>query len=183
MTAGMFSVAWAISYNRKKFPWRTVIWGVILQFVLALFILKTPWGEAFFGFAGKAVNKLNDFASDGTKQVFGAVADQKYLSDKFDPAHSFVLGIVIVGTIIIVACVSSLLYHWGILQKVVHAAAWVMRKVMGTSGSGGSSGKGGSGGKGGGSGLRTQLSGARRVIGRVEPSLFGIAGVVSDLMA
>ncbi len=51
-------------------------------------------------------------------QVFGAMADQKYLSDKFDPGHSFVLGIVVIGTIIIVACVSSLFYHWGILQKV-----------------------------------------------------------------
>jgi len=131
----MLLVAWAISFNRKQFPWRTVIWGLGLQFALALFILKTPWGEAFFGFAGRAVNKLNEFASEGTRQVFGVVADQKYLADKFDPGHSFILGIVVVGTIIIVACVSSLLYHWGILQKVVHAAAWVMRKVMGTSGS------------------------------------------------
>ena len=131
----MLLVAWAISYNRKKFPWRTVMWGLGLQFTLALFILKTPWGEAFFGFAGRAVNKLNDFASVGTMQVFGVVADQKYLADKFDPGHSFILGIVVIGTIIIVACVSSLLYHWGVLQKVVHAAAWVMRKVMRTSGS------------------------------------------------
>ena len=131
----MLSVAWAISYNRRKFPWRTVIWGVILQFALALLILKTPWGKAIFELAGKAVNKLNEFASDGTRQVFGVVADQKYLADKFDPAHSFILGIVVVGTIVIVACISSLLYHWGILQKVVHAAAWVMKKIMGTSGS------------------------------------------------
>ena len=47
----MLSVAWAISYNRKKFPWRTVIWGVGLQFTLALLILKTPWGKAIFEFA------------------------------------------------------------------------------------------------------------------------------------
>ncbi|HSY18571.1 MAG TPA: nucleoside transporter C-terminal domain-containing protein [Candidatus Acidoferrales bacterium] len=131
----MLSVAWAISYNRKKFPWRTVIWGIILQFALALLILKTPWGKAVFEVAGKAVNKLNEFASDGTRQVFGVVADQKYLADKFDPQHSFILGIVVIGTIIIVASISSLLYHWGILQKVVHAAAWVMKKIMGTSGS------------------------------------------------
>jgi CNT family concentrative nucleoside transporter len=131
----MLLLAWAISYNRKKFPWRTVIWGLGLQFVLALLILKTLWGGKFFEFAGKAVNKLSDFASDGTKQVFGAMADQKYLSGKFDSTHSFVLGIVVVGTIIIVASISSLLYHWGILQKVVHAAAWVMQKIMRTSGS------------------------------------------------
>src|SRR5579862_5731015 len=131
----MLAVAWGISYNRARFPWRTVIWGVMLQFALALLILKTPWGKAVFELAGKAVNKLNEFASDGTRQVFGVMADQKYLADKFDPPHSFILGIVVIGTIIIVASISSLLYHWGILQKVVHAAAWVMKKIMGTSGS------------------------------------------------
>ncbi len=44
----MIAVAWAISYNRKLFPWRTVVWGVGLQFTLALLILKMPWGEKLF---------------------------------------------------------------------------------------------------------------------------------------
>jgi CNT family concentrative nucleoside transporter len=44
----MISIAWAISYNRKLFPWRTVIWGLGLQFTLALLILNTQWGKEFF---------------------------------------------------------------------------------------------------------------------------------------
>jgi len=44
----MIAAAWAISYNRKLFPWRTVVWGLGLQFVLAILILKTPWGADFF---------------------------------------------------------------------------------------------------------------------------------------
>jgi CNT family concentrative nucleoside transporter len=131
----MVAAAWAISYNRKLFPWRTVAWGLGLQFTLALFILKTPWGEDFFGFANKVVVKLQVFANVGTKFVFGPLADEDLMGQKFGPDHALVFASVVMGTIIIVACISSLLYHWGVLQKIVHAIAWCMRKVMGTSGS------------------------------------------------
>jgi len=131
----MIAVAWAISYNRKLFPWRTVVWGVGLQFTLAWLILKTPWGGELFEFAGKVVTKLREFSTVGTKFVFGPLADENLLTDKFGPDNSVIFAILVMGTIIIVACISSLLYHWGILQKVVHAFAWVMRKIMRTSGS------------------------------------------------
>jgi CNT family concentrative nucleoside transporter len=131
----MIGVAWLISYNRKLFPWRTVIWGVGLQFTLALLILKTPWGGALFDFAGKVIQKLILFSNEGCKFVFGPLADENLLSDKFGPENSVIFAILVMGTIIIVASISSLLYHWGILQKVVHAFAWVMRMIMRTSGS------------------------------------------------
>ncbi len=131
----MILAAWAISYNRKLFPWRTVAWGLGLQFTLAVLILKTPWGALLFDFAQKIVLKLIQFSTEGTKFVFGPLADQDLMGQKFGAAHSLVFAIVVMGTIIIVACISSLLYHWGILPKVVHAIAWVMRKIMGTSGS------------------------------------------------
>jgi CNT family concentrative nucleoside transporter len=131
----MIAVAWMISYNRKLFPWRTVVWGLGLQFTLALLILKTPWGGLLFDFAGKIVQKLIQFSNEGCKFVFGPLADENLLSEKFGPDNSVIFAILVVGTIIIVASLSSLLYHWGILQKVVHAFAWVMRKIMRTSGS------------------------------------------------
>jgi concentrative nucleoside transporter, CNT family len=131
----MLSIAWAISYDRKKFPWRTVIWGVGLQFTFALLILKTPWGAKLFEFAGKVVQKLIQFSTDGTKFVFGPLADSDLLGKTFGPEHSLVFAILVTGTVVIVAALSSLFYHWGILQKVVRAVAFVMRKAMGTSGS------------------------------------------------
>ena len=131
----MIAVAWVISYNRKLFPWRTVVWGVGLQFTLALLILKTPWGEKLFEFAGKIIQKLIQFSNEGCKFVFGPLADENLLTEKFGPGNSVIFAILVMGTIIIVASLSSLLYHWGILQKVVHAFAWVMRKIMRTSGS------------------------------------------------
>jgi CNT family concentrative nucleoside transporter len=131
----MLLFAWGISYNRKLFPWRTVVWGVGLQFTLALLILKTPWGGALFDFAGKIIQKLIQFSNEGCKFVFGPLADEKLLTEKFGPGNSVIFAILVMGTIIIVASISSLLYHWGVLQKVVQAAAWVMRKIMRTSGS------------------------------------------------
>ena len=130
----MISVAWAISYNRRLFPWRTVLWGVGLQFTLALLILKTPWGGMVFAFAGAAIQHLIQFSSEGCQFVFGPLADDSLLAEKFGPGHSVVFAILVTGTVIIVAAVSSLLYHWGVLQKVVHAAAWAMRKILRTSG-------------------------------------------------
>src|SRR5271167_1229812 len=131
----MISIAWAISYNRKLFPWRTVIWGIGLQFTLALLILKTPWGAKLFEFAGKVVQKLIQFSTDGTKFVFGPLADGDLMGKTFGAEHGLVFAILITGTVVLVASLSSLFYHWGILQKVVRAVAWVMQKVMGTSGS------------------------------------------------
>ena len=131
----MIAVAWAISFNRKKFPWRTVIWGVGLQFIFALMILKTPWGAKAFEIAGKVVQKLIQFSTDGTKFVFGPLADRDSLGKAFGPEHSLIFAILVTGTVVIVSALSSLFYHWGILQRVVRAVAFVMQKAMRTSGS------------------------------------------------
>jgi CNT family concentrative nucleoside transporter len=116
------------------FPWRTVLWGLGLQFAFALLILKTGAGRAVFDFAGRAIQKLIQFSNEGCQFVFGPLATEAMMKQAF-PANPLVFAILVTGTIIIVAALSSLFYHWGILQKVVHAVAWVMRKAMGTSGS------------------------------------------------
>jgi CNT family concentrative nucleoside transporter len=131
----MILAAWAISYNRKLFPWRTVIWGLGLQFTLALLILNTQAGKEFFIIAGKVVQKLIQFSTDGTKFVFGPLADSDLLGKTFGAEHGLVFAILVTGTVVIVSSLSSLFYHWGILQKVVRAVAFVMRKAMNTSGS------------------------------------------------
>lgn len=128
------AVAWVLSYNRKLFPWRTVLWGLGLQFIFALLILKTAWGAAVFDLAGRAVSKLIQFSNEGCMFVFGPLASDDSLHRVF-PERSLVFAVLVTGTIIIVSALSSLFYHWGVLQKVVHAMAWVMRKAMRTSGS------------------------------------------------
>jgi CNT family concentrative nucleoside transporter len=131
----MLLLAWAVSYNRKKFPWRTVLWGLGLQLTLAILILDTPWGGKIFEFAGKVIQKLIQFSGEGTRFVFGPLADPNHTGRVFGAENSVVFAILVTGTVVIVAALSSLFYHWGILQRVVRVVAWVMRKVMGTSGS------------------------------------------------
>ena len=133
--AMMIFLAWLCSQNRKMFPWRTVFWGLGLQLLFAVFILKTPVGAGIFGLAQRAVLKLNDVAMEGAGLVFGPLANEGLLKEKFGPANAPIFAILISATIIVVSSLSSLLYHWGILQRVVHAAAWVMRRAMRTSGS------------------------------------------------
>jgi len=127
-------VAWVISSNRKLFPWRTVSWGLALQFIFAVLILKTAWGAAVFDLAGRAITKLIQFSNEGCQFVFGPLASDSTMQKVF-PERPLIFAVLVTGTIIIVASLSSLLYHWGILQKIVHGVAWVMRKVMRTSGS------------------------------------------------
>jgi len=128
------ALAWGISSNRKLFPWRTVLWGLGLQFTFAILILKTTPGRVIFDFTGAAIRKLADFANEGCKFVFGPLANSELMGQAFGPQNALALGILILGTIIVVAMLSSLFYHWGVLQHVVRAMAWVMRKAMRTSG-------------------------------------------------
>ena len=109
-------LAWAISYNRKLFPWRTVLWGLALQFTFALLILKTPWGAAVFDFTGRAINKMIQFSNEGCQFVFGPLAIDSMMQAAF-PRRPLVFAVLVVGTIIIVASLSSLFYHWGVLSE------------------------------------------------------------------
>lgn len=128
-------MAWALSENRRRFPWRVVFWGLGLQVTLAALLLRTTGGRAVFdGFQG-AVTRFIGFAAQGNELVFGALGNPRVLEAKLGAGTGVILAITVTGTIILVSAVSSLLYHYGVLQGVVRAMAWVMRRMMGTSGS------------------------------------------------
>jgi len=129
------ALAWALSLNRRKFPARTVVSGLLLQFILAFCILRTDGGSKFFTVANDTVAALLRFADEGSKFVFGPLGDGKFLAEKWGPENAFIFFVTVTGTIILVSALSSLLYHYGILQRVVQGIAWVMQRVMKTSGS------------------------------------------------
>ena len=131
----LVGVAWLLSERKRLFPWRVVLWGVVLQFAFGLFILHTEIGKAIFGKCQDAVNRFIGFANDGNQMVFGPLAKKELLEKAFGPNDAFLFVIVVTGTVILISAVSSLFYHYGILQLIVRGSAWVMRKVMGTSGS------------------------------------------------
>jgi len=128
-------VAWSISTHRKLFPWRTVAWGLGLQLLFGFLILNTDAGKRVFDFCQRVLTKLIGFADEGSKMVFGPLAKTDLLSEKLGPGNGFIFVITVAATIILVAAVSSLLYHYGVLQLIVRCTAWVMQRLMRTSGS------------------------------------------------
>jgi CNT family concentrative nucleoside transporter len=129
------ALAWLLSEKKRLFPWRTVLWGVALQFAIGLFVLRTDAGLSFFNGCQRAVDRFIGFADEGNRLVFGPLAKPDVLGKALGPENTFLFVITVTGTIILVSAVSTLLYHYGILQLIVRGMAWVMRRVMGTSGS------------------------------------------------
>ncbi|MFM6747035.1 MAG: NupC/NupG family nucleoside CNT transporter, partial [Dolichospermum sp.] len=117
------TISYALSVNRHAVRWQTVIWGLGLEFVLALVILKTSWGLNFFKSLGNIAGNFLAFSDVGAKFVFG---------ENFKD-HLFAFQIL--PTIIFFSSFISILYHYGILQRVVNYLAWIMMKTMKTSGS------------------------------------------------
>jgi CNT family concentrative nucleoside transporter len=133
--AAFIAIAWGLSTDRKRFPVRTVVSGVLLQFVFGFLILNTGPGQAFFKGFSDAISRVLDYAAEGSKFVFGPLADQAAIQKGLGLPSGFVFVITVAGTIIFVSALSSLLYHYGILQIIVRGVAWVMERLMKTSGS------------------------------------------------
>ena len=126
-------LAWAMSSNRRQVPWRVVAWGMGLQLIIGFVVFRTQIGKGVFEAANVAIRKLNEFAGEGAKLVFGALGDGGKMQEIF--GGGVIFAIAIPATIIFVSALSSLLYHWRVLPLVVSGIAWVMRRTMRTSGS------------------------------------------------
>lgn len=133
--AAFVALAIVFSENRRRFPTRIVVWGLILQFLFAWLILKTTTGRAVFDGFQDVVTRFIGFANEGSAMVFGGIANPAVLGQALGPQNGFILAITVTSTIILVSAVSSALYHYGILQRVVQGIAWTMRRTMATSGS------------------------------------------------
>jgi len=118
-------LAWIISENRRRFPWRVVIGGVLLQLTLAMFVLRTSLGRGLFDAIGAGFERVMASVTAGTGFLFSAGGDQSLLK-------TFAFGVL--PTVIFFSSLMSILYHIGIMQKVVGLLAVVMRVTLGTSG-------------------------------------------------
>jgi CNT family concentrative nucleoside transporter len=131
----IFGIVFAMSNNRKAINYRLVLSGLAVQLFLAIFILKTTIGKDIFGFLASVVKKILSFSDQGAEFVFGVVANKNSLLTKaFGKSYDFVFFFRVIPTIIFVAVIISILYHLGIMQRVVKVFAWVVYKVMGVSG-------------------------------------------------
>lgn len=125
--AFLIVVAFLFSRNRKNINWGLVAKGVLLQLFLAILILKVPFVSGFFDFLAKAFRTVIDFAHEGAVFVFG---QGDYMPDMLKNFAFWILP-----SVVFFSAISSLLYYWGILQFIVKGMAWVMKRVLGISGS------------------------------------------------
>ena len=117
-----------LSNNRRKINWKLVGVGVTLQLVFAVFIFYVPGGKWIFSGATSVVKKLLDFTNDGSSFIFSS-----YVTQQWEPALiNFTFSVL--PTIIFFSSLMTILYHLGIMQRIVYAFAWAMQRAMGTSG-------------------------------------------------
>jgi CNT family concentrative nucleoside transporter len=125
--------------ERTAVPWRTLVWGVALQFVFALIVLKTP---RFLEVINAAIDALLGYTRDGAHVVFGNLVDNAVpVTSTTRPATQIgvaqtgsLFAFFVLPTIIFFSALTAILYHAGIMQYVVQGLAWVMSKSMKTSG-------------------------------------------------
>src|SRR5499426_2161967 len=127
--AVILSLAWAFSTDRKAIKLKTILWGLGLQLALGFFVLRSGLGGKIFGFLGNGANKLLSFSYAGSEFVFGDIGLPKEIS-----RLGFSFAFQVLPTIIFIAAFFAVLYHIGVMQLIIRAAAWIMTRVMGASG-------------------------------------------------
>src|ERR1700675_3911982 len=123
----MLGFAYAFSTNRRAINKKTVAWGLGLQVVFAIFVLKIELGRILFQKAGDAVNRLLSYSFEGSRFVFGSLGAQ-------GSPMGFFFAFQVLPTVIFIAAFFAVLYHYGVMQFIIKIAAKVMTRFMGASG-------------------------------------------------
>lgn len=128
----IFALAYFMSNNRKAINYKTVGTGFLLQVLLAVFIFKIPLGQKMFLLIGKFIQKLLEFAKEGGSFVFGGLMSEKFTEIFTSGGHIFALQL-ICSTVFMMILV-NILYHYGIMQRVVSILGRCINKIMDVSG-------------------------------------------------
>lgn len=125
--AVFLGIAWLLSTNRKKINYRIVLVGLGLQAFFAVLVLRTKGVKDLFHSMAIGVNKLLSVADSGSEFLFGGLVD---------PSQSwgYIFAFKVLPTVVFFSALMSLLYYWGVMQKIVYGFAWVMKRAMKLSG-------------------------------------------------
>ena len=124
----LLGIAFAMSNNRRQLNWRLIFWGLSLQLLFALFILKTPLGQPFFGAVDLVIKKLLSFSDAGSDFLF------KSFGTGIVEAPLLNFAFRVLPTIIFFSSLMAILYYLGIMQRSVKGIAWIMERTLKTSG-------------------------------------------------
>jgi len=123
-------ISFLLSNNRKAINWKATSFGLLLQLILAVGVLKISWVQSIFEFAGKIFIKILDFTMEGTTFLFAKLGSTPPVMD--DTFSTFI--VVILPTVIFFSALTSVLFYFGIIQKVVKVMALLLSKLLGISG-------------------------------------------------
>jgi len=132
--------AWLGSTDRKAIRWRTVYWGLGLQFAFAFLVLRFRYGQQFMSSAGAVVQNMLAATTAGTKILFGELGLPNagvfgdVLAQNGHPNAGSIFAFQVLPTIIFISAFFALLYHIGVMQIIIRALAWIMLKTMRISG-------------------------------------------------
>jgi len=124
----LVAFAFLFSNNKKEVNWRLVSTGIGMQLVFAFLVIRTSIGEKIFGAMSSIFVTIIDFTTKGSQFVFGMLVDPS-------KTEGFLFAFQALPTIIFFSSLMAVLYHLGIMQKIVQGMAWVMSKAMNVSGS------------------------------------------------
>jgi len=131
---GLIAIAWSISSNKRQFPYRMVLAGLVLQFCLAVIMLKIPAFQAFFLSVNELLLAVQKATIAGTSFVFGYLGGGQLPFPENSPGASFILAFQALPLILVVSALSALLFYWKVLPLIVRGIAMALQKIMGVGG-------------------------------------------------
>ncbi len=132
--AAILLVAFLLSEDRRRIPWRTVAGGLALQVGLAVLLLRVPLATRLLAWVNQAALALQKATDAGTTFLFGYLAGPPLPFAETHPGASFILAFNALPLVLTISALAALLFHWGILQRVTAAFAWLLRRVLGVGG-------------------------------------------------
>ena len=117
-----------------RIPWRTVAGGVVLQLLLAVLLLGVPGTAGAMALLNDAAGALHDATLAGTKFVFGYLAGPPYPFTEGQPGEAYILAFEALPLVLTISALASLLFHWGVLQRITAGFAFLLRRPLGIGG-------------------------------------------------
>jgi concentrative nucleoside transporter, CNT family len=127
-------IAWAISENRRAVPWRIVLAGVALTFLLAVLLLKVPPVQQFFLALNEVLLALERATQAGTSLVFGYLGGAPLPFETRPATSTFILALRALPLVLVVSALSALLFYWRVLPWLVRLLSAVLEKTLGIGG-------------------------------------------------
>lgn len=132
--AALFAIAFLLSENRRQIRWRTVWAGLGLQLALAVILIHFSAAQAIILLLNDGANALQAATDTGTAFLFGYLGGSTLPFTEIRPGGSFILAFKVLPLVLVISALGSLLFYWGVLQRVTQGFAWLLRRTMGVSG-------------------------------------------------